>query len=98
MESEPGVLRPPAHRGWWLVQPQPPRWEVPRAGGTVWGGVSNRYHLDNQQEARGKSKSSALAGFNQAEGEEGRSKAPPWASGLGRGGLLGRRQPPTEPI
>jgi hypothetical protein len=32
---EPGVLRPPAHRGWCLVQA--PRWGASLAGGAVWG-------------------------------------------------------------
>jgi hypothetical protein len=32
---ESGVLSPPAHRGWCLVQA--PRWGVSRAGGAVWG-------------------------------------------------------------
>jgi hypothetical protein len=32
---ESGVLGPPAHRGWCLVQA--PRWGATRAGGAVWG-------------------------------------------------------------
>jgi hypothetical protein len=50
---EPGVLRPPGHRGWWLVAGTTT--SASMGGFPCWGcslGVSNRYHLDWHEEGR----------------------------------------------